>query len=145
MRSLNGSKCLASALVLTLSALSLAACDSKHAAAPTSAEGGHDDGASGAAAGRDDGASGAAGAPSSCGMLPEPNAWAAWPMPNPASSMLPNPASYNVANSGNQVTDNVTGLVWQRTVDAKTFTWDEAQQYCSCLTIDGGVGWRLLP
>ncbi|HEX3697901.1 MAG TPA: DUF1566 domain-containing protein [Polyangia bacterium] len=64
-------------------------------------------------------------------------------MPNPARSGLPNPTSYAVSASGNQVTDNVTGLVWQRTVDSGTFAWDEARQYCACLTIDGLAGWRL--
>jgi hypothetical protein len=48
-----------------------------------------------------------------------------------------------VSASGNQVTDDVTGLVWQRNVDARPFTWDEAKAYCACLTIDGVAGWRL--
>ncbi|HEY2903286.1 MAG TPA: DUF1566 domain-containing protein [Polyangia bacterium] len=64
-------------------------------------------------------------------------------MPNPARSGLPNPTSYAVSASGNQVTDNVTGLVWQRTVDSGTFTWDDAKQHCACLSIDGVAGWRL--
>jgi hypothetical protein len=40
------------------------------------------------------------------------------------------------------VEDNRTGLTWQRQVDAKSFTWDEAKSYCESLTLDGG-GWRL--
>jgi hypothetical protein len=64
-------------------------------------------------------------------------------MPNPALGVLPNPVSYTVSDSGNQVTDDVTGLVWQRHIQDRSHTWDEAKQYCSCLTIDGLAGWRL--
>lgn len=78
-----------------------------------------------------------------CQTPSAPNAWAAWVMPNPAASMLPNPANYAVASGGNQVNDNVTSLTWQRNVDARSFTWDEAQKYCSCLSVDGKTGWRL--
>jgi hypothetical protein len=81
--------------------------------------------------------------PLRCGTIPAPNGWARWVMPNPARSGLPNPASYTVSNSGNLVTDNVTGLIWQRNVDSRSHTWDEAKQYCACLTIDGVAGWRL--
>jgi hypothetical protein len=45
--------------------------------------------------------------------------------------------------NGNEVTDEVTGLVWERTVDAKPRTWEDAMQYCACLSIDGLSGWRL--
>ena len=64
-------------------------------------------------------------------------------MPNPARSGLPNPAKYTLSDSGNLVTDDVTGLVWQRNVDARLFTWDDAKQYCSCLVVDGAGGWQL--
>ena len=90
-----------------------------------------------------DGASGLDGGNSGCDTIPEPNAWARWVMPNPVRSGLPNPASYTVSASGNQVTDNVTGLIWQRSVDSGSYTWEDAKQYCSCLTIDGVTGWRL--
>ena len=78
-----------------------------------------------------------------CGTIAAPNAWASWVMPNPVQSGLPNPASYTVNVSGNQVTDNVTGLVWQRNLDTRSYTWDEAKQHCACSTIDGVGGWRL--
>jgi hypothetical protein len=81
--------------------------------------------------------------PQGCGTVPAPNAWARWVMPNPARSGLPNPASYTVSHSGNQVTDNVTGLIWQRNLDSRFYGWEEAKQYCACLTIDGVGGWRL--
>ena len=64
-------------------------------------------------------------------------------MPNPVQSGLPNAASYTVTASGNQVTDNVTGLVWQRNVASETLTWEQAQRYCACLSIDGLGGWQL--
>jgi hypothetical protein len=64
-------------------------------------------------------------------------------MPNPAVSGLPNPATYEPSASGNRVTDQVTRLVWQRHVDARTFTWEAAKQYCSCLVVDDTDGWRL--
>jgi hypothetical protein len=55
--------------------------------------------------------------------------------------------------STDTVTDNVTGLVWQRAVTSTTFTWDgnaapaggSAQYYCNHLSL-GGIGagqWRL--
>src|SRR5258706_10778300 len=47
-----------------------------------------------------------------CDPIPEPMAWPSWPMPNPAPSGLPHPASYSVSASGDQVTDEVTGLIW---------------------------------
>src|SRR5215471_9261180 len=40
----------------------------------------------------------------------------AWPMPNPPSTGLPNPASYDTSVSG-VVHDRVTGLDWQSVVD----------------------------
>jgi len=64
-------------------------------------------------------------------------------MPNPRESGLPNPASYEVSDSGNQVTDKVTGLVWQRNVDGSKYTWEDAQQHCACFAVDGVAGWRL--
>jgi|GEM_PF-4619577 len=58
-------------------------------------------------------------------------------MPNPASSGLPNLASYT-AGSG-IVTDNVTKLVWEQPISTATFTQAAALKYC---TDKGGV-WRL--
>ena len=78
-----------------------------------------------------------------CTPITAPSTWADWVMPNAATSGLPNPASYEPSDSGNRVTDEVTRLVWQRHVDARTFTWEAAKQYCSCLVVDGTDGWRL--
>jgi hypothetical protein len=64
-------------------------------------------------------------------------------MPSPAGSGLPHPASYTVSESGHQLSDEVTGLVWQRTLDAKLRTWEDAKQYCACLSVDGVSGWRV--
>jgi hypothetical protein len=76
-------------------------------------------------------------------VVAAPNAWASWLMPNPVRSGLTNPASYTVSADGNQVTDNVTGLIWQRTVDSRKLTWQDAKQACACLPNDGAAGWRL--
>jgi hypothetical protein len=67
--------------------------------------------------------------------------WAQWPMPEPASAGLPNPANYTV-NVDGTVRDNVTGLTWQRDVPASTYTWDQAKTYCASLSL-AGTGWRL--
>src|SRR5262245_57789523 len=74
-----------------------------------SADDGRAEGTDGTESGTSDGASGADHADATCGPLPTPTAWSSWVMPNPAESSLPNPASYTVTASGNQVTDNVTG------------------------------------
>jgi hypothetical protein len=41
--------------------------------------------------------------------------------------------------AGEVITDTRTGLAWQRTVSANSYTWDEAKNYCAGL----GGGWRL--
>lgn len=73
----------------------------------------------------------------SSGPPGNPAGWTSWPMPNPASAMLPNPASYTV-NADGTVRDNVTRLVWQQAVDANTYTFDEAKAYCKGLALAGG-------
>jgi hypothetical protein len=68
--------------------------------------------------------------------------YARWPMPNPASSGLPNPASYT-DNGDGTVTDNVTKLVWQKAVtSSQAFTWCDAINYCATLAL-AGRSWRL--
>lgn len=59
-------------------------------------------------------------------------------MPNPASTGLPNAASYTTNGDGT-VTDNVTGLIWQGTVDPGSYTQAQAATYCANL----GGAWRL--
>jgi Protein of unknown function (DUF1566) len=102
-------------------------------------EGGSSDGATDGVTGGD----GTDGADAACGTVAPPHAWSSWIMPNPVRSGLPNPASYTVSDSGNQVTDTVTGLTWQRNLDTLTYTWDDAKQLCACAIIDGIGGWRL--
>jgi hypothetical protein len=52
------------------------------------------------------------------------------------------PNQYTVI-SADEVQDNYTGLIWQRTGNSSgLITWDQAVAYCSSLTI-GGNTWRL--
>ena len=67
------------------------------------------------------------------------------------------PRSYSISGAANNdvVTDNVTGLIWQRTLPAtyagcsggapagSTCTWQDAVDYCTELTYDGQTDWRL--
>lgn len=45
--------------------------------------------------------------------------------------------------SGGQVTDNYTGLVWQRGRSESLMAWSAAAGYCAGLSIDGVGGWRV--
>jgi hypothetical protein len=38
--------------------------------------------------------------------------------------------------------DDYTGLTWQRSVDPKTYTWQDANRHCAELD-PSGAGWRL--
>lgn len=59
------------------------------------------------------------------------------------SDYLINPPSYT-DNGNGTITDNVTGLVWQKQDDGTLRTWDEAIAYCSGNTAGlPGSGWRL--
>lgn len=83
-----------------------------------------------------------------CGGKSCGSQWAAWPMPNPASSGLPNPASYDTTSVSGVVIDNVTGLMWQRSVDQESgvsFSGDSpfAKTYCSNLSLAGYHDWRV--
>jgi formylglycine-generating enzyme required for sulfatase activity len=52
-----------------------------------------------------------------------------------------NPPSYT-DNSDGTVTDNVTGLMWQKEDDDITRTWDDAISYCNDLTLASHSDWR---
>ena len=52
-------------------------------------------------------------------------------------------APLEVGPGGASVTDPRTGLVWQRTASADTFTWAEALATCEALVHDGASDWRL--
>jgi hypothetical protein len=88
------------------------------------------------------GGSGSGGSSGSSGDLEcaDP-AFACWPMPNPASTTLPNPASYDTSQAG-MAEDEVTGLVWQRELSTELYAWPDAGTYCEELEL-GGARWRL--
>ncbi len=46
-------------------------------------------------------------------------------------------------NSDDTVTDNNTGLIWQKEDDNNTYTWSEAGSYCETLTLGSKTDWRL--
>jgi hypothetical protein len=67
-------------------------------------------------------------------------------MPNPPSSGLPHPQSYDVDDD--IVVDEVTGLAWQRNVDlgpgeAGRFGWQDAMLHCGQLVLGGHDDFRL--
>ncbi len=68
--------------------------------------------------------------------------WALWPMPNAASSGLPNAASYNTSTPG-VVVDNITHLMWQRALPVARSSWDGAKKACDTLTLGDYTDWRL--
>jgi hypothetical protein len=71
----------------------------------------------------------------------DPELWAAWPMPNPSTGSLDNPASYEAASPG-VVRDKVTRLSWQDPIDDTLRTRGAASAYCASLALDGG-GFRV--
>lgn len=46
-------------------------------------------------------------------------------------------------NGDNTVTDNYTGLVWQKTQSPNTLTWEEALNYATSLSLAGKSDWRV--
>jgi hypothetical protein len=62
-------------------------------------------------------------------------AWAQWALP-PL-----HPTDYTITTD--TVTDNVTGLMWQRVVSDTRYPWADAKTYCAGLTLGGLTGWRL--
>ncbi len=63
-------------------------------------------------------------------------------MPNPASTGLPNPSSYDTSVAG-IVTDRVTGLVWQRQASGSSYTLSQAVSYCDGLSLAGYTHWKV--
>src|SRR3990167_8271428 len=53
-----------------------------------------------------------------------------------------NPPSYT-DNGNGTITDNVTGLIWQKEDDNTTRTWSNAGTYCDNLTLGWQSDWRL--
>lgn len=71
--------------------------------------------------------------------------WPCWPMPNPPSSGLPNPASYKDLGNG-AVTDNLTCLTWEKTPSATASTLAGNATYCANLGTTNFAGfndWRM--
>jgi hypothetical protein len=87
------------------------------------------------------GGGGGAGTTGACRPDCGSHKWACWPMPNPASTALPNRAS--TTDLGEMVHDDVTCLDWQKTAPSGTYTWDQALAYCDGLTLSGHDDWRL--
>lgn len=52
------------------------------------------------------------------------------------------PADYT-DNSNGTVTDNVTGLMWQKEDNNTEYNWEEARSYCNDLSLGGFSDWRL--
>ncbi len=59
-----------------------------------------------------------------------------------AAYMAHNPMSYTDNRNGT-VTDNVTGLMWQQSLDGIQRSWSDAGAYCSSLATAGYSDWRL--
>jgi len=78
---------------------------------------------------------------STCGVVE----WALWPMPAGGAGEA-NPRSYTDNNDGT-VTDNVTQLMWQKTVNVNTYTFASAKTYCANTLSNQGLAhhhdWRL--
>jgi hypothetical protein len=119
---------LGAACWLTL-ALAAGACGSSWNG-PSSANGASGSGGAGGAGGAARGAGGT--------VIPPPADCGGFVMPNPPSTGLPHPASYT-ANADGTITDDVTGLTWEGTVDATSYMDDEAAAHCA----SKGEGWRL--
>ena len=63
-----------------------------------------------------------------------------FPMPNPAGTGLPNPASYRMNTVDGSVTDLVTGLTWEGKSRFTVYMYGEARTPCD---EKSGGGWRL--
>ena len=63
-------------------------------------------------------------------------------MPNVRLPALPNPHSYDTQTPG-VVVDRVTGLIWQRNLPEKFYTFQEAERQCDRLDLAGHRDWRL--
>lgn len=73
---------------------------------------------------------------------PTTDSWARWPMPNSPLKGLPHPRRYDTTIDG-VVVDGVTGLMWQRLLPNKFFSFDGASRRCNEMTLGGHDDWRL--
>jgi hypothetical protein len=60
---------------------------------------------------------------------------------NPTSATLP--AVHFSDNGNGTITDNYTGLIWQKAVSGNTFSWEEALVYATGLSLAGATDWRI--
>jgi formylglycine-generating enzyme required for sulfatase activity len=51
--------------------------------------------------------------------------------------------SHFTDNGNGTITDNYTGLTWQKIQSTTTMTWEEALVYCSTFSLGGKTDWRL--
>jgi len=63
-------------------------------------------------------------------------------MPDPTTTGASSSPSYDTSLP-DVVVDRVTHLMWQRTLDAASYGWDDANLTCRCLTLAGHDDWRL--
>ncbi len=61
-----------------------------------------------------------------------------WPVPTEDFRTTP-----EFTTTTNTVIDHATCLMWQRSVNAGTYSWDAAKAVCDGLTLDGYNDWRL--
>ncbi|MEI6140899.1 MAG: DUF1566 domain-containing protein [Mariniphaga sp.] len=53
------------------------------------------------------------------------------------------PAIHFTDNGNNTITDNYTGLIWQKIQSSNTMSWEEALGYAENLSLAGATDWRL--
>jgi hypothetical protein len=91
----------------------------------------------------DAGDSGDADGAPGCPVTVPASRFAGWPIPHPAGTEgSTHPHSYDVS-APDVVVDRVTGLTWQRRVDATARSWADATAQCACLALGGHDDWRL--
>ena len=56
---------------------------------------------------------------------------------------VPIPDNNFIDNQDGTITDNSTGLMWQKATAPGTYTWEQALTYCETLTLGGYSDWRL--
>ena len=76
-----------------------------------------------------------------CTDSTSPNAWASWPLPDPTATAGAHARTFTL--SAEVATDSLTQLAWQRHTPTETFAWQDAEQYCACLSLEGQDDWHL--
>jgi hypothetical protein len=82
--------------------------------------------------------------PAACPESAPASRWAEWRIPEPGAAGGPGAQRYDLGGAGRGVvTDQVTGLVWQRQPLPGTHGWADARAACACLALAGHDDWRL--